>query len=290
MGSQVEEKVTPPAEGEVEEAPQGVDGGEIGSETGDDGWSIKDVPIEVRSHLEKAIKPFHSRTTKAEMRAADFEKKLKELEPLAKTSESVKGQLEALRQEMFRAVSDESYLKSLRSRLGIRIQSEGTDKNLPEGWNEPEAVKARQLLFSEVVKGIEEQYGIRLSDLPRIAQSASAADNLVVQNAHEEIDQTKGSIEKEGLPWSDDILDACITNVGRNAKNGKKITLRQAYDNLFAPAVEAARKKAASTDVKIKGKLPFKPDGKGGQTKLSGDALLRNVIDDLGLPGSFEDG
>lgn len=290
MGSPVEEKGTAPDEGKAEEAPKVEAGGEPGNEAGkDDGWSIKDVPLEVRSHVEKAIKPFHSRTTKAEMRAAEFEKKLKELEPLAKTSEELKQTIEGLRREMFKAVSDEAYLKDLRTRFGIKVQSGDNGKDLPEGWNDPDAVKARQLLFNEVVRGIEETYGIRLSDLPRIAQSATAADSLIVQNAQEEIEATKGSIEKEGLPWSDDILDACIANVGRNAKNGKKISLRTAYDNVIMPAVETARKKAASTDVKIKGKLPFKPDGKGGEAKLTGDALLRNVIDDLGVPGSFED-
>lgn len=288
MGTPVEEQGTTTEGGKTEEVTTEQAGGESGTAGKDEGWSIKDVPIEVRSHLEKALKPFHSRTTKAEMRAADFEKKIKELEPLAKTSDELKGQVESLRREMFRAISDDDYRQNLRSRFGIKADSKDKGE-LPDGWNEPDAVKARKLLFNEVVRGIENTYDIRLSDLPKIAQSASAADTLIVQNAQEEIDATKETIEKEGLPWNEDILDACIANVGRNTKNGKKISLKQAYNNVIMPAVESERKKVASTSLKLKEKLPFKPDGKGGQTNLTGVAHLRSVIDDLGVPGSFED-
>lgn len=78
--------------------------------------------------------------------------------------------------------------------------------------------------------------------------------------------------------------------VGKNTKMGKQMSLRQAYDSIIKPVIDAQNKKIASTDKNLRDKhLPLKPDGKGGQTRLSGDALLRNVINDLNIPGSFND-
>src|SRR3990167_6602839 len=160
MGTQVEETDTTAAEGQVEETTEGTVEGESGSKTSaDEGWSVNEVPPELRQHVERALKPFHSRTTKAEMRAAEFEKKFKELEPMAKGSEEYRNQVETLRREMFRVVSDDDYRQSIRSRFGINSSVKTTGDALPEGWNDPSAVQARNLLFNEVVQGIEKNYG-----------------------------------------------------------------------------------------------------------------------------------
>lgn len=290
MGTPVEAQDPQIEEGQAEEATQG-DAGESVADTGaseESGWSIKDVPLELRPHVEKAIKPFHSRTTKAEQAAREYEKKLKEIEPKLSNLDLTAKQMESLRGQLYRLVTDDDYRKSIRSQYGIKEQ-EKNSQGMPEGWESPEAVTARKLLFNEVVKGIEETYGFKLSELPKVFNAAQGFESRVVQDAQKEITSTEKAVTEEGLPWSAEILDSCIQVVGRMKANGQSISLREAYDALRKPFIEAEQKKAASTDSKIKEKLPFKPAGKGGEQKLTGDALLRNVINDLGVPGSFND-
>lgn len=272
-------------EGETEEVPQGGEG--ESTETQDEGWSINDVPLELRPHVEKAIKPFHSRTTKAERQASELSTKIQELESKASLSEKQERQLEVMKQDVFRLATDDNYRSSMRSRLGIKESPK--NGSLPEGWDQPEAVTARKLLFDEFTKGFEETYGIKLSELPKVFNAASGFEARVMNDAQEEINATQKAVTDEGLPWSDEILDSCIQVIGRMKKSGKSISLRDAYDAIRKPFVEAEAKKVASTDTKIKTRLPFKPEGKGGDHKLTGDALLRNVINELGVPGSFND-
>src|SRR3990167_8102433 len=157
MGTPVEEKGITPPEGETEEVPGGDGGEQSDAATGnevDDKWSIKDVPLDLRPHVEKAIKPFHSRTTKAEQKVSNLEKKIQELETMAKGSEEYKTQLDAVKQDAFRLLTDNRYREEVRNKYGYS-GGNGQDKALPEGWNDPSAVQARQLLFNEVVSGIE---------------------------------------------------------------------------------------------------------------------------------------
>jgi len=290
MGSPVEEPDIEVAEGQGEEPPQQSDGEESGADTGnanDDGWSINDVPPELRGEVEKAIKPFHSRTTKAEQEAKSLSEKVKELEDSLQGATSAKDEVEKIKVFAQRVLTDDQYREHVRKQSGYKAPQQGEP---PEGWNSPEAIQARQLLFQEIVGQIEKTYNFSLSDLPRLSKSASTVDSILRSSAEEEIGTTRESITKEGLPWNDEILDACINYVGRQAdKEGKQITLRKAYDTIIMPIIEAEKKKAASTDSKIKDDLPQPPTNKGGDPALTGDAKLKSVIENLGLPGSFDD-
>lgn len=261
------------------------------SDASDDSWSINNVPEEYRSHVEAAIKPFHGQATKAAQESAQYRKQVEELSGKVSEYEQTKLHRDRLEEFSRRLLEDDGFRDHERARYGIK-RPDPTAK--PEGWDSPEAVQARNLLIEETERMLEQKYGIRMADLPKIIQQTSQVANITQQKAIEdsqnEIDQTKAIIEKDGMPWNEDILNASIAVVAQYSKQGKKLGLREAYDKLMTPAIERYKANEASTDETLKtGTKPMKPGDRGGKVKLTGDALLKDFLDKQGIPGNYDD-
>lgn len=236
---------------------------------------------------EARIKSFQAQATKASQEAAQFKKELEELRGKARDSEELNRKIQAFQDYTDKLLRDDNYRESMRQQHNIR-RPEPNAK--PEGWDSLEAVQARNLLIDEFERALQQKYGFDFSALPTAVQQAASVETMLVRDAQAEIDTTKIEIEKEGMPWSEEILQACIAVVKKHTENGQNISLKKAYEKVINPILEKYKAKEASTDAELKGgPKPMKPGDKGGKPKLTGDALLKSVIQDLGVKGQFED-
>lgn len=235
----------------------------------EEGWSIKNVPEQIRAEVEKAIKPFHRKYTKTRQEL----KKKEQAWEQEKASYISKTDYENVIKHLRGALTDENYRKTLQAQFGV--QPPRTD--YPEGWNSPEAVQARNLLLDEFKKAV-------LQELSPILEGQKGLSGQVMQmltrDAQSEIDATSAEVKKEGLPWNDEILEACIDRVKKFTRQGKQVTLREAYDSFYKPMIKAHQEIEASRGERKKGLKPFAPTTSGDK-QLTGDDKLRAIISQL---------
>lgn len=254
QGGQVEE--TP---AESQEQPEGKE----------ENWSINDVPKEYRSFVEQAVKPFQSKYTKTKQEY-EAAKKAWETEKQGYIPRSEYSDFESKVQAI---LQNPQLYEQARKALGY-IEDQ---VNKPDGWEADDAKKIRQLLFNEFKGEI-------LKDLSPYIQATSGVqkhmESILHKEAENEIQQTQDEVTKAGLPWSEDIIRLCIAAVAEGTRQGKNLSLKQAYDLIVMPIMKSKDAIEASKSQTKKG-LKTMPPTAPGDKQLTGDEKLKKIISDL---------